>query len=147
MLAYSQGESTLHSRVPLHKLEVMILVRMPMRAQGLKLLRMTVRDLVVPSQTCLLTGPHAAYPTPRSRYQELVKEGTLRRDDYQNKIVDKLQALHEQLENYEQAPIQETKPSGSLVRPPLVCLHSIAYNQMIIQLSRKFITEVTSLSC
>ncbi|KAL5530062.1 AFG1 [Sanghuangporus sanghuang] len=55
------------------------------------------------------------YPTPRSRYQELVQQGILRRDDHQDKVIDKLQALHKQLENYEQTPVQETNSSGSLM--------------------------------
>lgn len=57
-----------------------------------------------------------AYPTPRSQYQKLIESGALRRDDYQEQIIDKLQALHEQLENYERAPTPETEPSASLVR-------------------------------
>lgn len=51
---------------------------------------------------------------PNSKYQELLENGTLRRDAHQQTIVDKLQALHEELQNYEQPPVPdavESKPS------------------------------------
>ncbi|KAG8812725.1 hypothetical protein FRC17_001881 [Serendipita sp. 399] len=45
--------------------------------------------------------------TPLSKYQEMVKNGTLRKDEHQHTIVEKLQALHDQLRNYEQPPVTD----------------------------------------
>ncbi|KAG8798603.1 hypothetical protein FRC16_006930 [Serendipita sp. 398] len=45
--------------------------------------------------------------TPLSRYQEMIKSGTLRSDEHQRTIVEKLQALHDQLRDYKQPPVTE----------------------------------------
>ncbi|KAG9048288.1 hypothetical protein FS837_000351 [Tulasnella sp. UAMH 9824] len=46
-----------------------------------------------------------AYPTPDSRYHELVDSGLLRKDDHQDQIVNKLQGLHERIARYSPPPI------------------------------------------
>ncbi|KAH8118701.1 AFG1-like ATPase-domain-containing protein [Phellopilus nigrolimitatus] len=53
--------------------------------------------------------------TPRSQYRKLVESSALRSDDHQEEIVGKLQALHDQLETYEQPPVLEPKQSSSLL--------------------------------
>ncbi|KAI5118026.1 hypothetical protein M0805_004891 [Coniferiporia weirii] len=53
--------------------------------------------------------------TPRSQYHRLVSSGALRKDDHQEEIIGKLQALHEQLESYEQPPVPEAKQASSLL--------------------------------
>ncbi|KIO16918.1 hypothetical protein M407DRAFT_33438 [Tulasnella calospora MUT 4182] len=46
-----------------------------------------------------------AYPTPDSRYHELVDSGLLRKDDHQDQIVGQLQGLHERIVRYKPPPV------------------------------------------
>ncbi|KAG9028879.1 hypothetical protein FRB95_005929 [Tulasnella sp. JGI-2019a] len=48
-------------------------------------------------------GP--SYPTPMSKYQELIEKGTLRKDDYQEHIIEHIQRLHDQVANYHPPPV------------------------------------------
>ncbi|KAG8935768.1 hypothetical protein FRC00_010442 [Tulasnella sp. 408] len=54
-----------------------------------------------------------AYPTPDSRYHELVDSGLLRKDDHQDQIVNKLQGLHERIARYNPPPV----PSPTSLKP------------------------------
>lgn len=55
---------------------------------------------VLPHNPCQSANEPAE--TPTSRYNDLIESGTLRKDRHQGAIVDRLQALHDQLKNYEQ---------------------------------------------
>jgi hypothetical protein len=62
------------------------------------------------SNCCVACGDQALtcfIVNPNSRYQELIENGTLRRDEYQQTVVDKLQALHMELRDYEQPPVPD----------------------------------------
>lgn len=54
--------------------------------------------------------------TPLEQYHRLVASGTLRPDDHQTRIIEKLQRLHDDLEHYEPPPLPGAE-SSSLVRP------------------------------
>ncbi|KAG8873763.1 hypothetical protein FRB97_006446 [Tulasnella sp. 331] len=47
----------------------------------------------------------SSYPTPMSRYQELIDKGILRKDDYQEHIIEHIQRLHDQVANYHPPPV------------------------------------------
>ncbi|THH05624.1 hypothetical protein EW145_g4659 [Phellinidium pouzarii] len=53
--------------------------------------------------------------TPRSQYRKLVRSGALRKDDYQEQIVGKLQTLHNLLKDYDQPPVPEEKQTSFLL--------------------------------
>lgn len=53
--------------------------------------------------------------TPLRQYQKLIDSGVLRGDDYQTRIIQKLQDLHDQLVNYEPPQIPESPNSNSLL--------------------------------
>ncbi|EJD01514.1 AFG1-like ATPase, partial [Fomitiporia mediterranea MF3/22] len=72
-------------------------------------------SVVFDRRTTSETTSERSYPTPRSQYRKLVQSGILRPDEHQEHIIDKLQALHEQLENYVQTPIIESRQSSSLL--------------------------------
>lgn len=48
--------------------------------------------------------PSGGQSTPMQEYEKLVKAGTLRSDDYQTQIIQKLQALHDALVVYAPPP-------------------------------------------
>ena len=48
--------------------------------------------------------PSGGQSTPMQEYEKLVKAGTLRSDDYQTQIIQKLQALHDALVVYDPPP-------------------------------------------
>ena len=48
-------------------------------------------------------------PGPSARYDELVRDGTLRDDDFQRSVVSMLQKLHDDIEAYEPPDIPEPK--------------------------------------
>ena len=48
--------------------------------------------------------PSGGQSTPMQEYEKLVKAGTLRSDDYQTQIIQKLQALHDNLVVYDPSP-------------------------------------------
>ncbi|KAF8204757.1 AFG1 family mitochondrial ATPase [Pholiota molesta] len=53
--------------------------------------------------------------TPLRQYQTMVDCGTLRGDDHQTRIIQKLQDLHDQLINYKPPPIPDAPVSNSLL--------------------------------
>lgn len=62
---------------------------------------------------------HANIPlvTPTSRYNELIENGTLRKDRHQRSIVAKLQTLHDHLRTYEQPlPTEVVQQTPGFVR-------------------------------
>ncbi|TDL29857.1 AFG1-like ATPase [Rickenella mellea] len=57
---------------------------------------------------------HVTRPSPRSQYQKLVATGALRGDEHQVHVVERLQALHEQLINYYPPPLPDISERNSL---------------------------------
>lgn len=53
--------------------------------------------------------------TPLRQYHNLVETGALRGDEHQTRIIQGLQKLHDQLEDYVPPPIPEASTSNSLV--------------------------------
>jgi len=60
--------------------------------------------------------PDSLLSTPRSEYEKLVKKGTLRTDGHQERIIDRLQALHDELVHYEQPPVQSSSNASFISR-------------------------------
>ena len=58
-----------------------------------------------------------ASSSPLSRYHKLVESGVLRYDQHQERIIGKLQKLHEEIAHYHPAPIPHEPPRTSLVSP------------------------------
>ncbi|THH19907.1 hypothetical protein EW146_g1342 [Bondarzewia mesenterica] len=53
--------------------------------------------------------------TPMQQYQALIDSGTLHPDDYQTRIIQKLQDLHDALVTYTPPPLPSTHPSSSIL--------------------------------
>ncbi|KAE9409941.1 AFG1-like ATPase [Gymnopus androsaceus JB14] len=66
----------------------------------------------VPFLTLALALGHK---TPLIQYQSLLESGTLRGDEHQTRIIQKLQDLHDDLIGYTPTPIPDTYPSNSLL--------------------------------
>lgn len=67
----------------------------------------------------------SAMDTPTSRYRQLIHNGTLRRDDHQKSIIEKLQKLNDELKGYQLPAIPSRSLSSSFgatsfVRTPLL---------------------------
>ncbi|KAJ3741573.1 AFG1-like ATPase [Lentinula detonsa] len=60
------------------------------------------------------TKPHG-HKKPLVHYHNLVESGTLRGDEHQTRIIQKLQDLHDELMDYTPPSIPETDPSNSLL--------------------------------
>ncbi|KAJ3981749.1 AFG1-like ATPase-domain-containing protein [Lentinula detonsa] len=60
------------------------------------------------------TKPHG-HKKPLVHYHNLVESGTLRGDEHQTRIIQKLQDLHDELMDYTTPSIPETDPSNSLL--------------------------------
>jgi protein AFG1 len=73
--------------------------------------------------------------TPLQRYYKLVEAKTLRGDDHQTRIIQKLQDLHERLKDYDPPKIPDPSTSNSLVSA-VSCMKS--FNLDMTQLSRLF---------
>lgn len=56
-----------------------------------------------------------ASSSPLSRYHKLVESGVLRYDQHQERIIGKLQKLHDEIAHYHPAPIPHEPPRTSLV--------------------------------
>ncbi|EIN10509.1 hypothetical protein PUNSTDRAFT_132598 [Punctularia strigosozonata HHB-11173 SS5] len=52
---------------------------------------------------------------PLQHYHHLVKSGTLRKDDHQTRIIQKLQKLHDELEQYTPPPLPEAQQKASWI--------------------------------
>ncbi|KAF8897798.1 AFG1-like ATPase-domain-containing protein [Infundibulicybe gibba] len=61
------------------------------------------------------TNPFQDDPTPLSRYEHLVESGALRGDDHQTRIIQKLQDLHDRLNEYDPPHIPDPTQSNSLI--------------------------------
>ena len=57
--------------------------------------------------------------TPLQYYHNLVDDGSLREDDHQTRIIQKLQRLHEELENYSPPPLPQATSEKSWARNSL----------------------------
>ncbi|TBU33108.1 AFG1-like ATPase [Dichomitus squalens] len=62
----------------------------------------------------LLIPPPAPAQSPLEQYRRLVDSGTLRPDDHQTRIIEKLQRLHDDLLRYKPPHISHSPPSPSL---------------------------------
>ncbi|KAF7290943.1 AFG1-like ATPase [Mycena chlorophos] len=52
---------------------------------------------------------------PLTQYRKLVRSGTLRGDDHQTRIIEKLQGLHDQLTHYTAPEVSEPTPASSFI--------------------------------
>lgn len=57
----------------------------------------------------------AVSKTPQNRYRELVDANSLRDDDHQRYVIEKLQSLHDQLVNYDPTKLSLSTKSSSMV--------------------------------
>jgi protein AFG1 len=68
------------------------------------------------SSNPFFTPPPMSPITPLQRYYQLVESGTLRGDEHQTRIIQKLQNLHERLMTYDPPMIPVASESNSLAR-------------------------------
>lgn len=77
----------------------------------------------------MFNDKYLVLPSPISEYERRVKDGVIRKDDYQEEIVGRLQKLHDELTKYEQPLIPEdSSSSSSIVRLSVKLLLAETYN-------------------